>query len=147
MKISHNKRLSSYRRRAWINKRVSSLRSLDAGDSKEAKKEECVHACGRKKEGGGHARDGCNNALNEPRPGLLPAPYPVPLPSFDPHCSIHWIEVSLRHESAGNNRANERLSRIRRRISDLSPATSAVAPSFRSADDSARFLTTRRHAS
>lgn len=29
------------------------------------------------------------------------------------------FEVSLRHESAGNNRANERLSRIRRRILDL----------------------------
>lgn len=28
LKISYNKRLSSYRRRAWINKRVSSLRSL-----------------------------------------------------------------------------------------------------------------------
>lgn len=51
---------------------------------------------------------------------MNPAPaYYQPLPSFDPHCSIHWIEVSLRHESAGNNRANERLSRIRRRISDL----------------------------
>lgn len=47
-------------------------------------------------------------------------PYLVALPFLDPHCSIHWIEVSLRHESAGNNRANERLSRIRPRISDLS---------------------------